>query len=178
MMTTKIVLAIAGCALACAAAAQSNVYRWVDKDGKVHFSDGPPPQDAANVTQKRMGGGGVDEGQLPFATQEAMKRNPVTLYVSNKCGDLCTQGRTLLSNRGIPYTERNAETNPADGESLKKILGVLQVPLLMVGERPLKGFDESTWQTALDGAGYPRTKLPGQVGPRQAAAPEATPAAK
>lgn len=167
MKTTGIVLAIAGCALAFAAAAQSNVYRWVDKDGKVHYSSEPPPSDAANVTQKRMGGGSSDEAQLPFATQQAMKRNPVTLYVSNNCGELCADGRTLLANRGIPYSERNAEANPADAEQLKQIVGALQVPLLMVGERPIKGFDAGTWNSVLDGAGYPRTKLPGQVGVRQ-----------
>ena len=167
MKTTSIALAIALGAFACAAAAQSTVYRWVDKDGKVHFSSEPPPADAANVTQKRMGGSPNDEAQLPFATREAMKRNPVTLYVSNNCGELCADGRTLLANRGIPYSERNAEANPEDAEKLKQIAGALQVPLLMVGERPVKGFDAGSWNSVLDGAGYPRTRLPGQAGVRQ-----------
>jgi type 1 fimbria pilin len=67
MGKTKIALALAACALAGIAAAQTSVYRWVDKDGKVHFSGEPPPADATGVTQKRVGGGGgtVDEGQLP-----------------------------------------------------------------------------------------------------------------
>jgi glutaredoxin len=145
MKTTGIVLAIAGCALACAAAAQSNVYRWVDKDGKVQFSDAPPPDDAANVTQKRMGGATGDDPQLPFATQ------------------LCSDGRALLSSRGIPFTERNAEANPEDAEKLKELAGALQVPFLTVGERRVKGFDAGNWNSALDGAGYPRTRLPGQT---------------
>ena len=182
MEKTLIALALVACALACAAQAQSNVYRWVDKDGKVHFSSEPPPADAANVTQKRLGAASADEGQMPFATREAMKRNPVTLYVSNNCGELCADGRNLLASRGIPYTERNAETNPADAEKLKQIVGALQVPLLMVGERPVKGFDQGVWNSALDGAGYPRTRLPGQAaGPRPAPAepaPEATAAPK
>src|SRR5512141_1640326 len=101
MKTIAIALALAACTLALDAGAQSTLYRWVDKDGKVHFSDGPPPDDAANVTQKRFGGGYVEQGQLPYATQEAMKRNPVSLFTSNNCGELCAQGRTLLSKRGI-----------------------------------------------------------------------------
>jgi glutaredoxin len=163
MKTTGIVLAIAGCALACAAAAQSNVYRWVDKDGKVQFSDAPPPDDAANVTQKRMGGATGDDPQLPFATQQAMKRNPVTLFVSSNCGELCSDGRALLSNRGIPFTERNAETNADDAAKLKELAGAMQVPFLTVGERRVKGFDAGNWNSVLDGAGYPRTRLPGQA---------------
>ena len=108
-----------------------------------------------------------------------MKTNPVTLYVSNNCGDLCADGRKLLSDRGIPYTEKNAEANPDDAARLKELIGALQVPMLLVGSRPVKGFDAGTWNSALDGAGYPRTKLPGQAGPRP---PESTvtetPAAK
>ena len=109
-----------------------------------------------------------------------MKTSPVTLFVSNNCGDLCADGRKLLSNRGVPFTERNAETNPADAEKLKQLVGALQVPLLMVGERPVKGFDAGTWNSALDAAGYPRTKLPGQVGPRppESTVTETTPPAK
>ena len=153
---------IAGIAFACAAQAHTTVYKWVDKDGKVQYSSEPPPADAANVTQRRMGGAGGDDSSLPFATREASKRNPVTLYVSNNCGELCADGRALLANRGVPYTERNAEANPADADKLKQLAGALQVPFLTVGDRQVKGFDQSTWHAALDGAGYPRTRLPGQ----------------
>ena len=45
-----IVLAVALC-FAAAADAQTNVYRWVDKDGKVQYSDTPPPKDAKSATQ-------------------------------------------------------------------------------------------------------------------------------
>ena len=79
-------------ALACASLApqaQTTVYRWIDKDGKVQFTDTPPPKDATNATEKRMGGGYVEDSQLPYATQMAAKRHPVTLYPSSDCGDLC-----------------------------------------------------------------------------------------
>lgn len=181
MRTTAIALALAACTLAWDAGAQSTLYKWVDKDGKVHFTDAPPPDDAANVQQRRYGSGVGDESQLPYATQVAMKRYPVSVFTSNGCGDLCAQGKALLSNRGIPYTERNAEANPADAEALKSLIGALKVPLLVVGDNKVQGFDAGNWNAALDSAGYPRTKLPGQLGPRQpepAAAPEASSASK
>lgn len=158
------------CALAllaaAAAQAQSTVYRWVDKDGKVQFTDSPPPADAKGASERRMGGGYVDETQLPYATQVAAKRHPVTMYVSTDCGDLCAQGRALLSKRGVPYAEKNAQASQADQEALQKIAGGLSVPVLLVGETTLKGFDEGSWTAALDRAGYARTRLPGQAGPR------------
>lgn len=164
---------LAACTLA---AAQTNVYRWVDKDGKVHFSDSPPPKDAKEASQKRMGGGAVEDSQLPYATQVAMKRNPVTLYFGDDCGPPCNLARDLLTRRGIPYTPRNAQTNAADHEALKKLAGAAEVPLLLVGNQQVKGFNEELWHQALDTAGYPRTRLPGQL-PAPAAAAAASPAA-
>lgn len=174
MQVRFVIGALVVTALAAAQAqAQTNVYKWVDQDGKVHFSDTPPPKDAKSSSQKRMGGGYVDDSQLPYATQLAMKKSPVTLYTSSDCGELCSQGRELLSKRGIPFSEKNAQTNATDAEALKKLIGALQVPVLVVGESALKGYSESTWQSALDGAGYPRTRLPGPAKSPDAAEPAA-----
>jgi glutaredoxin len=174
---------IAGAALAAVLAAASaawsdtNVYRWVDKDGKVHFSDTPPPEEAKSVSQKRMGGGYVEESSLPYATQVAMKRNPVSLYTANDCGDPCSRGRDLLSSRGVPFSEHNARASNADMEALRKLAGGLEVPFLVVGENKIRGYDADVWNSALDAAGYPRTRLPGQPAsqPPAAAAPRAAP---
>jgi glutaredoxin len=157
-------LCMLGAALACDAAAQSNVYRWTDKDGKVHFSDTPPPEDAKNVTQKRMGDSGMDASALPYETQVAMKRNPVTVYVAENCAP-CESARELLARRGVPYTERNAQGNRDEAEAVKKLTGSTEVPVLVVGERSVKGWDESSWSAALDAGGYPKAMLPGRRAP-------------
>jgi glutaredoxin len=149
------------------APAQTSVYKWTDAEGKVHFSDTPPPPSIAkNVIEKRMGGGAGDSSALPYATQMAMKSRPVTLYTAPQCGAPCEDGRSLLGNRGIPSTERDAQASLADAEAVKKAIGALQVPVLMVGNDALKGYETSAWNAALDGAGYPRTMLPGTVAPK------------
>ena len=170
MRTFPGIAAALGVALAFGAgvAAQS-VYKWTDADGKVHFSDTPPPpQDSKNVTQHRIYGSGVDASQLPYATQMAMKNSPVTLYTAPSCGDPCSDGRALLGDRGIPYTEKDAR---GDAETVKKLIGALQVPVLVIGNDPMKGFDANAWHSALDSAGYPRTKLPGTLAPKPVVAP-------
>ena len=169
--------AFAMLALPLVAGAQTNVYRWVDKDGKVHFSDAPPPEDAKDASQRRIGGGAAEDTQLPYATQLAVKRNPVTLYTGTDCGDPCSRGRELLARRGVPFTERDAQNNAADQEALKQLIGTLDVPVLVVGAAKTKGYEESQWQAALDSAGYPRTRLPGQAPLRVPAAPAAPPKA-
>src|SRR3954464_4295627 len=157
MKKRHLVAACIAAVAACAALAQSNVYRWVDKDGKVHFSDSPPPADARESSQKTMGGGYVSR-DYPYAVQQAMKKNPVTLYTAPSCGDPCNSGRQLLSDRGIPFSERNADGNVAVQQELKKLVGGLEVPVLVIGESALKGYDSGQWSLALDDAGYPRTR--------------------
>jgi glutaredoxin len=162
----RLALAIAMIALVPALAQAQSVYRWVDKSGKVHYSDQPPPEEVKNVQQKRVGGGGSAEvSQLPYATQVAMQKSPVVLYGAPTCGAPCDQGRALLSKRGIPYTERDVSANEADAEALKKLVGAMDVPVLTLGANKLKGYDEGSWNSALDSAGYPRTALPGQRPP-------------
>jgi glutaredoxin len=187
MTSTQIAVGVLAAVLTMAAQAQTNVYRWTDKDGKVHFSDTPPPEDAKNATQKRLGGGAVEDTQLPYATQLAARRNPVTLYTGADCGDPCVKGRELLARRGVPYAEKDAQGNQADQDALKKLIGSLDVPVLVVGEKKTKGYEEGLWQAALDSAGYPRTRLPGQaplpspaapVAPPKPAEPNAEPAAE
>jgi len=164
MISGRIIGTFLAAALAAAFAshAQTTVHRWVDKDGKVHFSDAPPPPEVKESSTQRMGGGDAAAPQLPFATQEAMKRNPATLYVSDDCGELCTSGRTLLAKRGVPYTERNVGASKEAADEVKKLAGAMQVPLLTLGSKAVKGFDEELWTAELDSAGYARTALPGQ----------------
>src|SRR5438874_2460491 len=131
------------------------VYRWTDSEGKVHYSDQPPPNDAKSVQQKKLGGNFIETDELPYATQVAMKRFPATLYVFD-CGDPCTNARSLLRNRGIPATEINPSTSQATADKLKAVTGSLEVPVLQLGDlAPLKGYSEERWNAALSNAGYP-----------------------
>jgi len=169
-MSVKRIVPLVAVALGLTAVANAQtLYRWVDKDGKVQYSDTPPNADV-KVTEKAVRGGGPDSSQLSYATQVAMKNNPVTLYSGRDCTEACVQGRNLLAKRGIPYSERDAQGNQEAADALKKLIDDLFVPTLAVGKVPLKGFSENAWHSALDTAGYPRTLLPGQTPPK---APEA-----
>lgn len=161
----KLTLLLVCSVLACTASA-AQMYRWVDKDGKVHYTDSPPPSSAKKVEEKNLGGNDVSSDDLPYATRMAMKNFPVTLYVSD-CGEPCNLARQHLAKRGIPYTPKNPAVSPADSEALKKLIGAPQVPVLVVGHAsPLKGYDAGSWDAALDAAGYPKSKPYGYKEPK------------
>jgi hypothetical protein len=137
--------------------AQAETYKWVDADGKVHYSDQPPPPSARKSERKRLGDKPVDV-PMPYILQEAVKNFPVTIFVYD-CGDGCTRARALLAKRGVPHTVKDPLT-PEMREELKKATGGDEVvPVLQVGRQVLRGFEEANWNAALDNAGYPKTAL-------------------
>lgn len=140
------------------AGARADLYRWVDAEGTIHYSDLAPPANVKQVEKIKPMGGKPSDAPLPYALQQAVTNFPVTLY-SSDCGDACTRARELLAKRGIPYTEMDA-TDPAVQEELRKLTGgVVEVPVLKVGRDPIRGFEESKWNTSLDAAGYPTTAV-------------------
>jgi len=146
-------------ALTAVGLAHADLYKYIDKDGRITYSDQPPPSTARAVERKTLGDAVVDNDKVPFATQAAAKKYPVTLY-SNACGDPCAQAKALLAKRGVPFQLRNPESSVDDAEALRKLVGSLQVPSLTVGTAPpLKGFEEDAWNRSLDAAGYARNNL-------------------
>lgn len=144
-------------ALSSTAMAQQ-LYRIVGPDGRVTFSDQPPPP-SANVKVTTGRGGSFSESAgnvaLPFELRSVVQRFPVTIYTSKDCGP-CESGRNLLRNRGVPFTERTVETTE-DATSLKRLSGDSTLPFATIGGQQLKGFSDLEWSQFLDAAGYPKT---------------------
>lgn len=131
------------------------IYRIVQPDGRVTFTDTRPPDINAKATAAPVAPGGSSQAALPFELREAATRYPVTLYTAPECGP-CGAGRTMLSNRGIPFTEKTVVSSD-DIEALKRLAGAVSIPFLTIGSQQLKGFAEAEWAQFLDAAGYPKT---------------------
>jgi glutaredoxin len=144
----------------------AQLYRWVDEKGNVEWRDTPPPANAKSVEQRNVGSNTIETSTLPYSVQQAVMKFPVTLWTFD-CGEPCDRARAHLQKRGVPYTERNAQK---ESETLKKLTGSLEVPVLLVGSKQIKGYLDSEWDAALDSAGYPKTAPPGMK-PKQSAQP-------
>ena len=146
--------------LAAGALAQGNqVFRYEDAQGRVYYSDRPPPADAKKSQAKRVGANFVETDAAPLATQQAVERFPVTLYTFS-CGEVCQTAEGMLNKRGVPFTTVNVE-EPANAARLQALTGEMTAPVLQVGDKLVaKGYNESRWTTMLDEAGYPKAPPP------------------
>jgi len=141
-----------------AAAQVQQVYRYIDLDGRVVYSDKPPPPTAKDAQAKRIGANSIETSDLSFATAQAQERYPVTLY-SFSCGVVCDTAQGVLNKRGVPHTV--IDVSVGDGaERLKRLSGGLDAPTIQVGDQYATGFNEGKWQAMLNDAGYPKTPPP------------------
>jgi glutaredoxin len=174
-------LAVAAVCLFSPLAQAQQVYRIVGPDGKVTFSDQPPPAaTGAKVSAANPGGsGGAAPTGLPFELRQIANRYPVTLYSGENCGP-CGTAKSMLVNRGIPFSERTVITSE-DFKALQRLSGDTSLPFATIGSQQLKGFSDVEWTQFLNAAGYPAASvLPSSYRPPAAtplvaiAAPSAT----
>ena len=144
-------------------------YKVIAPDGSVTYTDRAPADASAKVQPMRRDGSvaaapaaaaASPVAALPFELRAVVARFPVTLYTSDKDCAPCERGRSLLLQRGVPFTERSV-TSDDDIAALQRLSGGRSVPTLTIGGQALRGFQEQDWQTTLDLAGYPKeSRLP------------------
>lgn len=136
------------------------VYRIVGPDGKVTFSDRAPPPSASNAkvseANTSAAGSAVSAG-LPYELRQVALKYPVVLYTTDNCGP-CGAGRSMLTSRGIPFSERTI-TTAEDNDALKRLSGEASLPFLTIGSQQLKGFSDAEWTQFLNVAGYPKSSV-------------------
>lgn len=161
----KHMVLLLGCLLLAPFSTQAGeLYRWIDKAGKVHYGNSPTAG-AEQVEQKRFSDAQEGEEML-YETYLARQNFPVTLYTAANCIEPCQQARDFLDQRGIPYTEKALITQK-EADDFKRQSGIDQAPTIAVGRIYLAGFQSTQWGNELDIAGYPKA-LPYRI-PREPA---------
>ena len=123
----------------------AEIYKWVDKDGTVHFED-RKPQGARYEEFKVRSISGVQTYRAPPRTIKAIapkstgKKN-VILYGTTWCG-YCTKARRYFQANNIPFEDYDIERS-VSAKSEYDALNGKGVPLILVGENLMNGFSES-----------------------------------
>ena len=139
----------------------TNVHLCEDESGNKTFQKHCPPG-SVSVSSKNYSDGKqqAEEKELPA----------LVMYAIPEC-DVCDQMRKHLSANNLQVTEKNIEGNGELQQELKsKTGGELRVPILLVGEKVVAGYDEYNVNTALKEAGYEVKEMAAITGPETAQA--------
>jgi glutaredoxin len=154
-------IAVAAAGWLATAANAQQVYRIVGPDGKVSFSDKPPPVTSNAKITSSAGRAGASSGAassaLPYELKQIVNKYPVTLYTSENCGP-CASARSLLATRGVPFTEKSIVT-PEDIKALQRLSSDTSLPFATIGGQQLNGFSDVEWTQFLNAAGYPAASV-------------------
>jgi glutaredoxin len=147
----KLVALVAIITPACSQLYAQQIYKSVDKNGRVTYSEAPPPPGSGD----KLTGESAANPSLPYALQQVVSRYPVTLYTTKDCGP-CINARLMLTQRGVPFNERTVSSNE-DIDAYKKLNSDNTFPLATIASQQLKGYEAGEWTKYLDAAGYPAT---------------------
>lgn len=170
-----VALSLAVLAVVAADAGGQTLYRYVDANGRVVYSDQPPPPNVKDAQTRQLPENVIETDPRPLEARQAAERFPVTLYTFD-C-DICREAQALLVKRGIPF-QTVIVSEEAGAAKLKALTGKQSAPVLTIGDKEImQGYNEQRWQAMLDEAGYPRAmptlpRVPARAA--AAAAPKST----
>ncbi len=119
--------------------AHGQIYKWVDANGKTHFSDQAPAkgQNTSVNLPSINGMKDVDTSALPSSSR-------VVMYSTVWCG-YCKRARGYFKKNSIPFSEKDIEKGARAEKEYKRLKGN-GVPLIMVGKTKLQGFDQRKFE--------------------------------
>lgn len=158
--------------LACCGPSLADMFIWVDANGVKHFGDAPPQELAdenslevrrayrrqlearkeeavSSVVNQRndfFSGGGRSENMARPA--EAAR---VVMFSTPSCG-YCVKAKNYFRQKGVAFEELNINASE-DARRRFQDLGGRGVPLILIGERKINGFDQQAIQAALSKEG-------------------------
>ena len=138
--------------------AGAEIYKWVDKDGVVHYSSRAAANASTEDVTQRVKSAGNFVSIETVSTETTDDTNgtdasntTITMLSASWC-KVCKRAKAYLNARGIPYTDLDVEKD-ARGKERYKELGGKGVPIILVGNQRMNGFDEGRMQQMLKTAG-------------------------
>jgi glutaredoxin len=138
-------------------AASAEIYKYVDADGKVHFTDVQPAgvaSEQVDIQPINSAGGGDLKSPTKASAAVGSKLVPankypkVELFVTSWCG-YCKKAEAYLRKRGIPFTLYDVEKDLQAARRKDSLASRKGVPFALIGDQKLIGFSAAYYDRAL-----------------------------
>ena len=124
----------------------SEIYKWVDKDGSVRFSDKKPPEKAKAETVKLK----INTVKNPSIYNHSLGASDKVIMYSASWGGVCKTAKKYFRSQGIPYKEYDVENSTKGRNDFKQLRG-RGVPIILIGKQRMDGFDRSYFEKLYEG---------------------------
>lgn len=134
----------------------SEIYKWIDEDGNVKFSDKKPPGENKAKTIKlkintvkvpKIYNTSLDDDYLSdqYRNKETLASNKkIIMYSASWCA-VCQTAKKYFNSQGIAYQEYDVEKSAKGRKDFKRLNGK-GVPIILVGKKRMDGFDRSYFE--------------------------------
>lgn len=147
-------------------ALSGEIYKWIDEDGRIHYSDtAPTDKSAKNIEplepeSKINTVKSVDVTASEFLQsaararqerekQKAAKNRHVVMYSTTWCG-VCKSARKYFQANDIPFSEYDVETTERGRTDFARLQG-RGVPIILIGDKRMDGFSPARFRKMYGG---------------------------
>ena len=114
----------------------AEIYKWIDEQGNVHFTDRPPPNQVTEKIEVKINS--YISPNIVDVDRLFGKTNKVIMYSTSWCG-YCKKARAYFNSNNIPFNEYDVETTIKGKRDYEK-LGGDGVPIILMGNKRMNGF--------------------------------------
>ncbi len=146
-MFKQLILVLLISILSVSVASSTQIYKWVDEEGRVHFSDKKPKNQWFSKVQfesKIISYQRVSFDTSKIDASKFAPNNKVVMFSASWCG-YCKKAEAYFKKNNIRYTNYDIEKSPK-GKRLYKQLRASGVPVIIVGTKRMNGFSESGFE--------------------------------
>lgn len=132
-------------------AVSAEIYKWKDANGQTHFSDtatGKGKHEKVDVKVNTYTHVTYQKITSKAVSGESRK-NSVVMYGTSWCG-YCKKARNYFRSKNIAFTDLDVETN-AIAKAKFNALGGRGVPVILVGDMRINGFNEAAFEKIYTG---------------------------
>lgn len=140
LLLASIVLLIQG------TATHAEIYKWIDEQGRAHFTDRPPEGKQAEELELRINT--YTAVEVAPLVERLGKNDRVVIYGASWCR-ICEKAKKYFRKNSIPYVSYDVETSRV-GKMDFKLLKGRSVPIIIVGRKRMNGFNVAKFQILYD----------------------------
>jgi glutaredoxin len=141
-VSKAIAAGVAGLCLAALVSAQAGaeIYKWVDEQGNVNFSDKASGRHESSTVSVRVNTYTAVSYDVSLFDTGAK----VVMYSASWCGH-CKRAKRYFRQHGIAFTEYDIEKD-RQARARYARMGAAGVPVILVGKRRMNGFSEAGFE--------------------------------